>query len=145
MPKLFPYSSPEARSAAGEMLVRGACSNADPERNAKPDGPPIDNLLWEIGRSLSLAQNDLNDAHDMIPADIAPRLDTTSGVKSRLSDRLRVLIERTAENEVEAYAEWNDAINAVIDLIVSQPIDNAWLFANIVRVLLKPDASKSND
>lgn len=57
MTKLFPYSSPEARTAAGEMLVAGQWSLNDPDGYPKPKSPPLDELLWDIGRAPSPADS----------------------------------------------------------------------------------------
>jgi len=99
MTKLFPYSSPEARTAAGEMLVRGQWSLTDPQGNPKPEGPPLDELLWDIGHALGRDQGDLRACHELIPEEIAPRTDATLGEKARLSDRLRIVMERLKEAE----------------------------------------------
>jgi hypothetical protein len=97
--KQFPYASPAACSQLSIDLAAGCHAFHDPAGNPKPEGPAISVLAWEVGRASERDRHDLNDAHDLIPDEIAPRKDTTLGKKTSLADRVRMVMKRLRELE----------------------------------------------
>lgn len=90
----IPYSSPEARTRAAEMIERGRQAvHAHPARREQaPDFPSIDELLFNIGTNREKLRVEIEAAHRLLPEAIAPRRQGETDERS-IAARLRIFLE----------------------------------------------------
>lgn len=90
----IPYSSPEARTKAGETLDAGRKSvHAHPsKRQQAPRFPDIDELLFSVGQSRERMTVEIEAAHTLIPETLVPRNRGKTDERS-IAARLRILLE----------------------------------------------------
>lgn len=91
---LLPYSSPEARTRAGEALDAGRLSVHDhpSKRRQAPDFPAIDELLFNVGQNRERMNVEIEAAHALIPETLVPRNRGKTDERS-IAERLRLLLE----------------------------------------------------
>ena len=88
-----PYNGPESRTRAGEAFSAGY------RGDAKPEFPPIDELLWQIGAKSARDVCELADGHVAIPDTLSTVKDSTHGGKTKIADRIKVLVRLVEERD----------------------------------------------